>query len=131
MVRWPTTATAKSIVHGKISISTASQQINFHGIKYNFSRISLFHGTNTFSRHKNHSRHKHFFTTQTLFHGTHTFSRHKHCLTAKSHSCLAYPLMAQPSWINLITIRISILVTLRIIVNSGRLSNQSFLIRSR
>ena len=31
-LRWPTTAKAKSIVHGKISVSTASQQINFHGI---------------------------------------------------------------------------------------------------
>ena len=42
-------------------------QINFNGIN-----TTLFHGTNTFSRHK------HFFTSQTLF------SRNKHFFTAQT-----------------------------------------------
>ena len=70
-VRWPTTATAKSIVHGKISISTASLQINFHGIKYNFSR-----GKITLPWHKHFLTAQKPFAAQTFSHGTNTFSRH-------------------------------------------------------
>ena len=57
--------------HRKINCSR--HQINFNGIN-----TTLFHGTNTFSRHK------HFFTAQTLFHGTNTFSRHKHFFRAQT-----------------------------------------------
>ena len=67
--------------HGKIYCSRQNfnlqsyYQINFNGIN-----TTLFHETNTFSRHKHSSRHKHFFTAQTLSHDTNTFSRHKHFL---------------------------------------------------
>ena len=87
--------------HRKINCSR--HQINFNGINTTlfhatntFSRhisTTLFHGTNTFSRHisttlfhgtNTFSRHKHSFTAQTLFHGTNTFSRHKQFFTAQT-----------------------------------------------
>ena len=103
-IRWPTTATAKSIVHGKISISTAATKSIFTAENTIFMKPihSLFHGTNSFSWSKTvfhgtntFSRRKHFFEAKTRSHGTNTFSRRKHFFEAKTLSHGQTLLMAQ------------------------------------
>ena len=81
---WPTTAMTKSIVHGKISISTAASKSIFtsENTVFTSQNHSLFHGTNTFSWCN------HFLVAQTLFHSRNTFSWHKHFLMAKSQAKL-------------------------------------------
>ena len=68
---WRETTVAHNC-HGNIICSRQNFNLqNYYQINFNGINTTLFHGTNTFSRHK------HFFTSQTLFHETNTFSRHK------------------------------------------------------